>query len=434
MHIKDGEIAAVESYERLSAALPQVQVVGDGTGIVLPGLVNTHTHLSEAFLAGLGSDLPLFTWGQEIITPAGRHLTREMAREGSVLKVAELIRSGVTCINDMFVHGNPDSYASLGVAEGLALTGMRGVVSFGAEDAVGGLCDTEGLGVSRILDEQEALFEIASSNALVGFRYGIGTLLGQSDELLAAGAALCHDRDWGIHTHLAEVNEELLEARERWGHRTIDHAESLGILSSRLLAAHVIWVTESDIELLAERSVSVAHNPVANMILGSGVCPVTQLQAAGLAVGIGTDGAASNDSQNMLEAVKATSLLQKVHHTNPAILPAQKTLEMATIDGARALGLEHEIGSLELGKRADVVLAGGTAELATIHDPYQQIVYCTSPRSISDVWIDGHQVLRACELVAIDEDKQIDRCRPLAESLTRDAGLQQRGWSWLSTT
>ena len=434
VYIKDGEIAAVESYEKLSAALPQVQVVGDGTGIVLPGLVNTHTHLSEAFLAGLGSDLPLFTWGQEIITPAGRHLTREMAREGSVLKVAELIRSGVTCINDMFVHGNPDSYASLGVAEGLALTGMRGVVSFGAEDAVGGLCDTEGLGVSRILDEQEALFEIASSNALVGFRYGIGTLLGQSDELLAAGAALCHDRDWGIHTHLAEVNEELLEARERWGHRTIDHAESLGILSSRLLAAHVIWVTESDIELLAERSVSVAHNPVANMILGSGVCPVTQLQAAGLAVGIGTDGAASNDSQNMLEAVKATSLLQKVHHTNPAILPAQKTLEMATIDGARALGLEHEIGSLELGKRADVVLAGGTAELATIHDPYQQIVYCTSPRSISDVWIDGHQVLKACELVAIDEDKQIDRCRPLAESLTRDAGLQQRGWSWLSTT
>ncbi|SVC65323.1 uncharacterized protein METZ01_LOCUS318177, partial [marine metagenome] len=191
VHLKDGEIAAVDSYERLSAALPQVQVVGDGTGIVLPGLVNTHTHLSEAFLAGLGSDLPLFTWGQEIIIPAGRHLTREMAREGSVLKVAELIRSGVTCINDMFVHGNPDSYASLGVVEGLALTGMRGVVSFGAEDAVGGLCDTEGLGVSRILDEQEALFETASSNALVGFRYGIGTLLGQSDELLTAGAALC---------------------------------------------------------------------------------------------------------------------------------------------------------------------------------------------------------------------------------------------------
>jgi len=434
VHLRDGEIVAVDSYDELSAALPDVPVVGDGTGIVLPGLVNTHTHLSEAFLAGLGSELPLFTWGQEIVTPAGRYLTREMAREGTMLKAAELIRSGVTCINDMFVHGNPDSYASLGVVDGLALAGMRALVSFGAEDAVGGLCDTKGLAVSRILDEQEALSEAANSNDLLGFSYGIGTILGQSDELLAAGTALCHDRDWGIHTHLAEVSEELSEARRRWGHRTIDHAESLGILSSKLVAAHVIWVTESDIELLAEHSVSIAHNPVANMILGSGVCPVTKLRNTGLAVGIGTDGAASNDSQNMLEAVKAASLLQKVHHTDPAVLSAQETLKMATIEGARALGLHDDIGSLEVGKRADVILAGGTVELAVIHDPYQQFVYCTSPRSISDVWIDGHQVLKASELVAIDEDRQIERCRPLAESLTRDSGLAQRGWSCLITT
>ena len=129
-----------------------------------------------------------------------------------------------------------------------------------------------------------------------------------------------------------------------------------------------------------------------------------------------------------------TSLLQKVHNANPAILSAQETLEMATIDGARALGLHKDIGSLEVGKRADVVLAGGTVELATIHDPYQQFVYCASPRSISDVWIDGHQVLEASRLVAIDEDKQVERCRPLAESLTRDAGLALRGWSWLNMT
>ena len=434
VHLKGGEIVAIDSYDKLSATLRDVPVVGDGNGIVVPGLVNTHTHLSEAFLAGLGSELPLFRWGQEIVTPAGRCLTGDMAREGTVLKVAELIRSGVTCINDMFVHGNPDSYASLGVVDGLALTGMRAIVSFGAEDAVGGLSDTKGLSVSRILDEQEALFEAVGSNGLLDFRYGIGTILGQSDELLTAGTALCQDRDWGIHTHLAEVNEELVEARARWGHRTIDHAESLGILTPKLLAAHVIWVTESDVELLAERSVSVAHNPVANMILGSGVCPVTQLRAAGLAVGIGTDGAASNDSQNMLEAVKVTSLLQKVHNTNPAIMSAKETLEMATIDGARALGLHKDIGSLETGKRADVVLAGGTVELANIHDPYQQFVYCTSPRSISDVWIDGNQVLKSYQLVAIDEDNQIERCRPLAESLTRDAGLARRGWSWLNTT
>jgi 5-methylthioadenosine/S-adenosylhomocysteine deaminase len=434
VHLKGGEIVAVGSYAELSATLPNVPVVGDGNGIVVPGLVNTHTHLSEAFLAGLGSELPLFKWGHEIVTPAGRHLTGDMAREGTVLKVAELIRSGVTCINDMFVHGNPDSYASLGVVDGLALTGMRAIVSFGAEDALGGLSDADGLSVSRILDEQEALFEAADSNDLLDFRYGIGTILGQSDELLTSGAALCHDRNWGIHTHLAEVSEELAEAKARWGHRTIDHAESLGILTPKLLAAHVIWVTESDIELLAERSVSVAHNPVANMMLGSGVCPVTQLRTAGLAVGIGTDGAASNDSQNMLEAVKMTSLLQKVHNANPAILSAQETLEMATIDGARALGLHKDIGSLEVGKRADVVLAGGTVELATIHDPYQQFVYCASPRSISDVWIDGHQVLEASRLVAIDEDKQVERCRPLAESLTRDAGLALRGWSWLNMT
>lgn len=434
VHIRSGEIIAVDNYTSLQSRQPNIEVVGDGTGIVLPGFVNTHTHLSEALLPGLGSELPLFEWGQQIVTPAGKHITRDMAREGTILKAAEMLHSGITCVNDMFVHANSGSSASLGVVEGLEATGLRGVVSFGAENAIGGVSGDDALTPEEIVEEQLALESAAEDSELVGFRYGIGTLLGQTDVLLEQGAQLCSDRGWSVHTHLAEVREEISESMERWGRRTVAQADLLGYLDVPLLAAHLIWVTDDDVNLLAGKQVSVAHNPVANMILGSGVCPVSRLRGSGLAVGVGTDGAASNDSQNMLEAIKAAALLQKVHHIDPGVISAKDSLTMATSEGARALGLEEAIGSLAPGKRADVVLIEGTVEVANIHDPYQQVVYCTSPRSVRDAWVDGRRLLADGRLTAIGESEQVERCRPLAVQLTRDAGLDKRGWSWLNRT
>jgi cytosine/adenosine deaminase-related metal-dependent hydrolase len=197
------------------------------------------------------------------------------------------------------------------------------------------------------------------------------------------------------------------------------------------MAAHLIWLTEQDVELLASHDTAVAHNPVANMILGSGVSPVPRLLAAGLRIGIGTDGAASNDSQNMLEALKMAALLHKVDQLDPAALTAPEALRMATLGGAEALGVADIIGSLETGKRADAVLLGNTVELANVHDPFQQVVYCTSPRSVTDVWVDGRRLVEDGIPTTVDETAQIAKCRPLASQLVKESGLVADGLSRL---
>lgn len=431
VHLRDGAIVAVGPLGEVRLGAPGVPEVGDGTGIVLPGLVNTHTHLSEALATGMGSELSLFEWGERLITPVGAVLTEEHAREGAALKAIELLHSGVTCVNDLFVHANPGRGVSLGVVDGLERAGLRGVVAWGPEDAVEGVPAMAGAGLDVILEEHVALAERTAASELVDFRLGIGTLLGQTDALLEASVGIARERRWAVHTHLAEVREEVVHARLRWGRRPVEQAAHLGLFDLGLIAAHVIWVTEPDVAALADAGVGVAHNPVANMILGSGVCPVPRLRAAGLAVGIGTDGAASNDGQDMLQAVKSAALLQKVHALDPAVISGDDVLTMATLEGARALGLEDRVGSLEVGKRADVVLVEGTVEVANLHDPVQQLVYATSPRSVRDVWVDGRHVLAGGHVTTVDEAEQVARTRPLARAIARDAGLAARGFSVL---
>jgi len=428
--IEDGAIAAVGAYDELRRTHPDATVVGDGTGVVIPGLVNTHTHLSEALIPGMGSNLTLFEWGRRVVTPAGSVLTRDMAREGTLLKSVELLHSGVTCVNDMFHHYRPRSFSSLGVVDGLTESGLRGYSAFGAEDAFeafGGGRFT----VAEAIEEHQALAEAAEAAELVGFRLGVGTMLGSSDELLGATIAMAAERGWPVHTHLAEAREETIAARERWGRNSVEQATEVGLLALDVIAAHLVWLIERDVELLASFDIAGAHNPVANMILGSGVSPVPRLLAAGLRIGIGTDGAASNDSQNMLEALKMAALLHKVDHLDPAAFTAPAALRMATLGGAEALGMADTVGSLEPGKRADAVLLGNTVELANVHDPYQQVVYCTSPRSVTDVWVDGRRLIEDGVPTTVDEAAQIAKCRPLASQLVKESGLVADGLSRL---
>ncbi len=280
----DGAILAVGDFEEVARRFPGAEVVGEDHGVVLPGLVNAHTHLSEALLPGMGEDLTLFEWGTRLVTPAGRHLTREMARVGAMLKGAELLLGGVTTVNDMFCHTNMGSLASLGAVDGLEAMGLRGVVCFGAEDAF------DPHPVAGFLDEHEALARRCGSSPLVGFRLGVGTLLGQSDALLAASARAAREHGWAVHTHLAEVREELVQARLRWGRSTVERAADARLLEVPVLAAHCVWVGKDEIGALAAAGASAVHNPVANMILASGVCPVPALRTAGIPVGLGPTG------------------------------------------------------------------------------------------------------------------------------------------------
>ena len=220
------------------------------------------------------------------------------------------------------------------------------------------------------------------------------------------------------------MREEVVQAGLRWRRTTVERAAEAGLLDVPVLAAHCIWVRETDIAALARAGATVVHNPVANMILGSGVCPLAALRGAGIPVGIGTDGAASNDSQNMLEAVKVAALLQKVARLDPRAATASDVLTMATVEGARALGLDEEVGSLQPGRRADVVrLRGDRPGLANVHDPRQQVVYCTSPADVADVWVDGVRRVAGGELVGHDLAALVEASRPLAAELATRAGL-----------
>jgi 5-methylthioadenosine/S-adenosylhomocysteine deaminase len=413
-----GAILDVGPRDQVLGTFPDAQSAGDGDGIVMPGLVNAHDHLSEGLISGIGETLNLYEWQHRLIGAVGPQLTREFAMAGAMLKCLEMVHSGITCVNDMFVHTNPGSLASLGSVDGIEKIGMRGVVSFGAHDI------TVPIPVSTLMDEHNALAQHCAEATNIDFRLGIATLHSQSDDLLRASVQAARDNDWKVHTHIAEVKEEITDALMMYGHNTVGRAQTFGLLDIETIYAHCIWVSEADIELLAEHRVAVCHNPLANMILASGVCPVPRLRSAGIPVGLGTDGAASNDSHDMLQVLKCAALLQKVHHLDPLALTARDVVRMGTIEGARSLHLDDRIGSLEVGKQADVIrLTGHSPRLAYIHDVYQQLVYCAGPQDVVDVWIAARPIVADGALVSADPGLIIEQGRALAEELFGRAEL-----------
>jgi cytosine/adenosine deaminase-related metal-dependent hydrolase len=280
--------------------------------------------------------------------------------------------------------------------------------------------------VPVLLDEHEALRDRVSKSANLSFRLGIGTIQGQSDDLFRESIGLAARNGWKVHTHLAEVREEITEARLRYGTNTLGRGVREGLLDLDVIFAHCIWVNEPDIEILVRHQAAVVHNPLSNMILASGVCPVPRLRAAGIPVALGTDGAASNDSHDMLQVIKCAALVQKLHNLDPLAMTARDAMAMATIEGARSLRLDQRLGSLEVGKQADLVrFTGDGVRLAYVHDPYQQLAFCAGPDDISDVWVAGRHVLADRKLTTYDEAQIIAKARQCSADLVTAAGLQQ---------
>ncbi len=415
----DGAIAAVGPAAELAAANPEADLIGDEHGIVLPGLVNAHTHLTESLITGMAEDATLFEWFARIINPAGSVITRDDMVIGTRLRAVEMLRSGITTVNEMSAYGNVGSLAALGAVDGLAEMGMRAQVSFGAADDFPG-----GPAVDAIMAEHEALADRIKGQELIGFRAGIATILALTDELFKRTVEASVGNGWAVHTHAAEVREEVTQSRTRHGHGTIERAYEMGLFEVPVIAAHCVWCTPGDIGLLASKHATVAHNPVSNMLLGSGVMPLHQIRGAGIPVGLGTDGAASNDNQDMFAVLKIAGLLHKLSALDPAALTAPDVIRMATLEGARAMGLEDQVGSLEPGKRGDVVLLDGNQpELAAMHDPFQVVVNCATSRCVSDVWVDGKRRVSAGEVVGADVGGIVAEARAAAIELAKRAEL-----------
>lgn len=419
VRVLDGLVDAVGPLAELTRRFPGEPVLGGAHDIVTPGFVNTHGHFSEGLITGIAEQYTLLEWVQRLIAPVAPRLDAEMASVGTLLAGVQLLRTGVTLANDMFVADPADDGPPItpGVVDALDELGLRGVVSFGAGD-------TRGTSVPRLLEEHRALAEAAAGSRLSRFRVGVSAVRGQSPALFAASVELAVGGGHGVHIHLQEVREEVTQVRSDSGLTPIALCAREGLFAAPTLAAHCVWVDAHDRELLAEHGVGVSHNPVSNMILASGVCPVGELRRLEVPVGIGVDGPASNDRQDFLEALKTAVLLQRVDRLQATALCARDAFAMATVEGARSLGLDGELGSLEPGKAADlVVFDGDSPALANIHDPFQAVVYCAGPREVRDVWVAGERRVVDGEVLGVDTAELAARSRPLATRLARRAGL-----------
>lgn len=410
-------IAAIGPFEELCRAHPDDEVTGGPHDLVTPGFVNTHGHFSEALVTGIAEQHTLWEWVHAVINPINPHLTEDMAYVGATLGAIQMLRSGITVTNDMFVCNPVSGPVTPGVVRALDEVGLRGVVSFGASDR-------DAAGIEQVMAEHEALRAAADASRLSTFRVGISAIGAQSPTLLDRSIELGTERGCGVHTHLQEVREEVTEIHRLHGATPIAHCEQVGLFAVPTIAAHCIWVDAADREILAANEVGVAHNPVSNMILASGVCPVPELRQLGVPVGIGVDGPASNDSQNFLECLKAAILMQRLDRLQATALTAREAFAMATIDGARALNMHDHVGSIEVGKAADLVVFDGEhPAMANVHDPYQKVAYCSSPDTVRDVWVAGRRSVVGGRVVTVDVRRTVARSRELSRQLVSVAGL-----------
>jgi 5-methylthioadenosine/S-adenosylhomocysteine deaminase len=390
--VEDGVIRSIGKAETQSA---DAIINGKGKSAI-PGLINTHTHLSMTMFRGIADDMQLQDWLEKQIWPLEAKLTDEDCYLGALLGSAEMIMSGTTSFLDMYFHMDH-------VAKATAEAGLRGFLSYGITD----LFDPAKAKKER--EVTQSLFEYIRnlSNSRVRFAVGPHAPYTCSAETLLWAKEFAEKNDAILHIHVAETRREQADCQKQHGKRVVEYLDQIGALSSRMVAAHCVWLTKSEVKSLAKAGAKVSHCPVSNMKLASGgVAPLPEMFEAGMSVGLGTDGAASNNTLDMLETMKVCALLHKAHRWDPTVLNAQKVLDLATIEGARALGVEHEIGSIEQGKRGDLILVDTTApNMTPIHGPstvISDLVYSASSANVDSTIVDGQVLMHNRQLKTLN--------------------------------
>jgi 5-methylthioadenosine/S-adenosylhomocysteine deaminase len=370
-----------------SAAPCAARETVDAAGrIVMPGLVNTHTHAAMSLLRGLGADMSLQEWLTKKIFPAeARNVTAAFVRDGTLLACLEMIQGGTTAFADMYYF---ESEAAQAVHE----AGMRGVLGETFIDFP--VPDHKDL--SQTLRMTESFVRRWKNDPLVVPAVAPHAPYTCSRETLSAARELASRLGAPLLIHVSETRQEVEQAKQKWGKSPIQYLDSLGFFGGPpVVAAHVVWPEGEDLATLKSRGVAVAHNPESNMKLASGIAPVAEFEKRGIVWSLGTDGAASNDDLSMFEAMDMASKLAKVSTGDPTVLPARVVVRAATLGGARALGLDAKIGSLEVGKEADVILVDATTSHAEPgDDPFAMIVSSLKAADVTDVWVAGKRLLK----------------------------------------
>lgn len=392
--VSDGKIVEVLPQAEVAERYVCDQIISLDGQVLLPGLVNAHTHAAMVLMRGLADDLPLMRWLTEHIWPAEGHFAApDFVKAGASLAMAEMIRGGTTCFADMYYF--PDEVAHVvrqaGLRACLGLIVIEAPTPWAANAAE---CFSKAIDVHQQWRDDSLLTAALAPHA----PYTV------SDESFERIRVLADELDLVVHTHLHETQGEVDDSITEFSLRPLARMQKLGIANSSLMAAHMTQLTKSEIELCSRRGISVVHCPESNLKLASGICPVNQLIEAGVNVALGTDGAASNNDLDMFSEMRTAALLGKVAAADPTAVSAATALEMATLAGARALRLDHLVGSITPGKQADLIAVDlRELESTPMYDPISQLVYAAGRHQVQHVWVNGRQLLRNRELLTLDE-------------------------------
>ncbi|MAT91507.1 MAG: N-ethylammeline chlorohydrolase [Halioglobus sp.] len=390
--LRGGRISALlpRDEARTLQARQELELPGH---VLLPGLVNCHGHAGMSLLRGYADDTPLMPWLEEHIWPAeGAHVSEQFVADGTELAIAEMIRAGTTTFSDMYFFPNI-------CAATATRLGMRCQITFPIFD----FPTAWGRDADDYISKGLVLRDEYKHSELVSVCFGPHAPYTVCEDNLAKVATLAAELDAAVHIHLHETTGEVLQAVEAHGERPLDTLHRLGLLGPRTQCVHMTDLGEQDIALLAQTGANVVHCPLSNMKLASGTSPVKKLLDAGVNVALGTDSAASNNSLNMFVELQTAALLAKLHSMDATALAAADALAMATISGARAMGLQDEIGSLEVGKQADVIAVDLRGpETQPLYNPLSQLVYACNGSQVSHSWIAGEAVLTDRALTRID--------------------------------
>ena len=386
------------------------KIIDANGGLVLPGLVNGHTHAAMSLFRGLADDLPLMEWLNNYIFPAESRIDAGFVFAGTLLACAEMIMSGTTTFCDMYLFEEE-------VARAARKAGMRCLVGEVLYDF-----PSPNYGpIEKGFEYTESLIRKWKDDPLVSIAVEPHALFTCSPDLLIAANKMAMRYKVPLIIHVAETLSELAEIKDRYGKRPIEHLQSLDLLGSHLIMDHCVHLDKTDIKILAEHGVKVVHNPESNMKLASGIAPVPEMISQGITVGLGTDGCASNNNLDLFTEMDMAAKLHKIQTMDPTVLNAPTVLRMATIEGAKALGINHITGSLEQGKKADVIIIDtDKPHLTPMYNAYSHIVYAARGNDVSHSIINGQLVMENRKLLTIDLDEIIARAREKA--------VQVRGW------
>lgn len=416
--IRDGKILFVEQGPpALSVSMTAREFIDASGCIVMPGLVNVHSHLAMTCFRGLADDLPLMTWLNDHIFPAeAKFIDRKTVYAGAMLAIAEMILSGTTTFCDAYFFEGEVGRAAIA-------TGMRGIIAQGFIDLP--TPDRPGHAEQTAIAER-FVQQWQDRSPLVTPALVCHSAYTCSPETLRTIKAVARRTGVSFQIHLAETREEVRLIRERYGRKPVEHLRDLDLLDEDTIAAHCIWLDGEELDLLAAGRVKVAHDPESNMKLGAGVAPVPEMLRRGIDVGLGTDGCASNNDLDLFGEMGMAAKLHKVFSGDPTVLPAEKVVEMATIGGARVLGMADRIGSIAPGKEADIILVDiRKPHLTPLYHPFSHLVYAARGADVVTSIIGGRIVMKDRRLLQIELSAVMEEVRRIAARI-REAGFHHK--------